>query len=404
MGLAQGESLSGAFALAAQDKRGADGARLDGPEVAAFDRLFRLSLSHLDDAHGLLAALPVQSRQNQTQIRENRSPRQDELIALAQELRNQANNIKTLADLTRRMGASPEQGESLELIEASAEKISELTRNLRNQGNSLEPEPEGRSLTVLVVDDNEINAVLIKRYLLKQSHEPILAEDGAKALQQLGERSVDLVLMDIEMPVMDGIETTRRIREGMAGERNRNLPVVAVTAHPESEFKSLCQAVGMCHYLSKPINFSELSAVIREIFEGCPAGLVKPQAQSQEAGPGDGLDIKQALQRLGNDEAILGELIEVFLEDVEPRTKKLADCVLARDFPNARMQAHSLKGAAATVGAVRLCACAKKLEDSARLEEASNMERYWKDVSGELRGAAKALQSLGYGVSGGAPD
>lgn len=120
------------------------------------------------------------------------------------------------------------------------------------------------SLKILLAEDNALNAKLASAFLTKMGHSPAVAENGNEVLALLSEQSFDLILMDVEMPDMDGLEATRRIRQGEAGEKNRHKPVIAMTAHALNEFRERCRAAGMNDFVSKPINFSQLAAVIRK--------------------------------------------------------------------------------------------------------------------------------------------
>jgi len=113
---------------------------------------------------------------------------------------------------------------------------------------------EEKRPVVLVVEDNQVNR-LVARQMLKRgdmvAHE---ADGGRRALERLREHKVDLVLMDVQMPGMDGLETTRAIRNGEAGEENRTVPIVAITAYASTEDEQACYSAGMDAYLSKPLS------------------------------------------------------------------------------------------------------------------------------------------------------
>jgi signal transduction histidine kinase/ActR/RegA family two-component response regulator len=126
------------------------------------------------------------------------------------------------------------------------------------------PPREGDSLQILLVEDNPINEKLAVRLLEKHGHEVILARNGQEAVQQLESESFDLVLMDVQMPEMDGLQATRAIRE-----RERitgaHLPIVAMTAYAIQGDQERCLAAGMDGYISKPINFKELFEVVHTV-------------------------------------------------------------------------------------------------------------------------------------------
>ena len=121
--------------------------------------------------------------------------------------------------------------------------------------------------SVLVVEDNEMNVVVMERFLEILGKHHASARSGEEALEALARSRFDAVLMDIEMPVMDGMETLRRIRSGEAGEHCREVDVIAVTAHTGSEDRKRFREAGMTGYLAKPV----LLEALRRMLAGEPA-------------------------------------------------------------------------------------------------------------------------------------
>jgi two-component system, sensor histidine kinase len=121
---------------------------------------------------------------------------------------------------------------------------------------------EARALRILVAEDNPVNQILAKALLQQRGHEVLVAGDGFEALDLLSRRTVDLVFMDISMPKLDGIETTRRIRAGRVRGVPSDLPIVALTAHALKGDRERFLAAGMDEYVSKPIDPAELTRVI----------------------------------------------------------------------------------------------------------------------------------------------
>lgn len=135
-------------------------------------------------------------------------------------------------------------------IKASAEPVNQMSLS-------------GGGMVVLVVEDHPVNLKLLRMMLEKLGFQVVTAENGRIALEVLQEREdIELILMDMRMPEMDGLEATQRIRSGEAGESARELPVVAVTANAMEADREACRKVGMDHYLSKPINGRELEKVL----------------------------------------------------------------------------------------------------------------------------------------------
>jgi signal transduction histidine kinase/ActR/RegA family two-component response regulator len=125
-------------------------------------------------------------------------------------------------------------------------------------------------LRVLVVEDDPINLITANRIVKRLGHEAVPAIDGQKALDALREESFDLVLMDVQMPVMDGVETTKRIRSGEAGEGNRRIPIIAMTAYAMLDDRDKFLAAGMDDYLAKPVDIESFRTALARA-AGAPA-------------------------------------------------------------------------------------------------------------------------------------
>lgn len=129
--------------------------------------------------------------------------------------------------------------------------------------------PSARIMKILVVDDNPVNARMAGIILKKLGHIYETAANGLQALDMLKKNCYDVIFMDIEMPVMDGIETTKQIRAGAAGSDKIDIPIVAVTAYAMSDFQNECLNAGMNYYLTKPVNVVLIPDILRRISSSC---------------------------------------------------------------------------------------------------------------------------------------
>jgi PAS domain S-box-containing protein len=141
------------------------------------------------------------------------------------------------------------------------ERVSEQTEDKKTET----PEPREKVLNVLLADDNELNIMVASIPLNRMGHRVTVAGNGKEVIERLKAEAFDLVLMDLEMPEMNGLEATRRIRKGEAGERSRNIPIIAMTAHALTGYQAQCRDAGMDDYISKPVNFENLSAMLDKI-------------------------------------------------------------------------------------------------------------------------------------------
>jgi len=127
--------------------------------------------------------------------------------------------------------------------------------------------PSGETFAILMAEDNEINQKLNVTVLQKLGHSVTVAKNGLVVLEEMRNHDFDLILMDIEMPYMDGIEATRRIRDGEVGEEKKNIPVIAITAHVQDEIKKQCFDAGMNDYVGKPIKIEVLGNRIEALMQ-----------------------------------------------------------------------------------------------------------------------------------------
>jgi CheY-like chemotaxis protein len=209
-----------------------------------------------------------------------------------------------------------------------------------------------RVRNVLVAEDNIVNQRVAMGLLKKRGHRVVLAENGQEAIEWLAKESFDLVLMDVQMPVMGGFEATAaiRAREKQSGGHQR---IVATTAHAMNGDREKCIAAGMDGYLSKPLDPQMLFAVV----EDEPVAVV-PAPPAMPAT----FDRAATLERLGGDEALLSDAVALFLEDCPRRLAALKAAVDAGDAERIRTEAHSIKGAASNLSALGVFEAAGILE------------------------------------------
>ena len=137
----------------------------------------------------------------------------------------------------------------------------------RLQKESVLKNASQRQLSILLAEDNEVNQRLASAVLKKLNHDVDVAKNGIRVLEMLRNKYYDLILMDIEMPKMDGIEATERIRKGEAGEGMKDIPIIAITAHVLDEIKDRCISAGMDEYVAKPIKIEELSPIMEWVLQ-----------------------------------------------------------------------------------------------------------------------------------------
>ena len=238
-----------------------------------------------------------------------------------------------------------------------------------------QPLASSRALRVLVAEDNPVNTKLMAIHLNKLGHVPIPAATGEEALHLLAAEPFDLVLMDIEMPTMDGLTAARIIRSGgREGQsvRDPNIPIVAVTAHVSTEVRQDCAAAGMNDYVSKPVNLDELAGTIsrltasRQPVGGAPAPAPAPAAKASDSGPCGILDLHWAMQRMGIDQATFEPILAISLCEFQNRMGAAEKALTTGDLATLAINAHTLKSTTAAIGAAECRELAIQLEQAAK--------------------------------------
>ena len=217
-----------------------------------------------------------------------------------------------------------------------------------------------KPLRILLAEDNVVNQKVAVGLLSQRGHAVSVVENGQKALDAVAAHAFDLVLMDVQMPEMGGLEATAAIRER---ERTTggHLRIVAMTAHAMTGDRERCLAAGMDGYISKPIDPQMLFTTVEEqTASSLPERAAPPgAAPTAEREP---IDRPALLDRLGGDEGLLTEVSRVFLEDCPGRLAAIRSAIEARDADRVRTSAHALKGAAANLSARGLFEAASTLE------------------------------------------
>ncbi len=229
--------------------------------------------------------------------------------------------------------------------------------------------PTRLSGRVLMVEDHPVNQKVLSHQLDEMGLSYAIAVNGTQALERLADARFDLVLMDWQMPEMDGLEATRRIRQ-LPGDNGR-LPVIALTANASTGFRDTCLAAGANDYLSKPYTESALTALLAQWL---------PAAPDQAPAPAPLFDRAVLAARYPGNPDLVDELASVFVETTEASLAKLVLAIEAGDAETVRTEAHALRGAAASMRATTL------QEGAARIEACAGQ--------GDLATAARELAAL----------
>ena len=225
---------------------------------------------------------------------------------------------------------------------------------------------------ILLVEDNELNQEVAHAILTDEGFRVDIAADGEKAIAMLEQAAYDLVLMDMQMPVMDGVSATRALRQKP---RFAALPIIAMTANAMEADRKLCLEAGMNDHVAKPIEPEELwNALVRWIRPQAGNGGAPPQPQPQAAAeaagaipPIKGLDIQEGLRRVMGKQPLYISLLHKFVETHADSIDALQQAMEKGHLADTERLAHTLKGVCGSIGVqASLCQSAARLETAAR--------------------------------------
>ncbi|MBW4522214.1 MAG: GAF domain-containing protein [Scytolyngbya sp. HA4215-MV1] len=263
----------------------------------------------------------------------------------------------------------------------------------------LEP-ADASKIKILLVDDSPVNQKLAINQLKHLGYKADIAANGREVLDLVAKIDYDIILMDCQMPVMDGYDATRFIRQAEVG--SRHTIVIAMTANAMKEDRDRCLAAGMDDYLSKPVRIEELaeklatwSELILRLATNQSAkneaeDLIKPYLG--EATVSHDAEQNQTTQNLqinwdhlhqlsGHNEAFEWEILNSLVESMPQRLEKLEDMVKLKDFPNIELEAHSIKGACACAGATILGDLSAQVEQAALAQQGEAIEELMTNLS-----------------------
>lgn len=219
-------------------------------------------------------------------------------------------------------------------------------------------------LTILLVEDSLYNQKLAVGVLQSRGHRVAVAENGWEAIAAMHRQTFDLVLMDVQMPVMDGLEATRIIRD-KERTTERHIPIVAMTAQAMTGDRERCLEAGMDAYLAKPVRAAQLYDVIESV---AITQLADTDSQPSVVGGGSEatttpvLDWSVGLAATGGDRELLKEVVSEFLQEYPRLLDTTRTAILAGDAPTVQRAAHTIKGALKILGALSACECAEHVE------------------------------------------
>jgi CheY-like chemotaxis protein/HPt (histidine-containing phosphotransfer) domain-containing protein len=258
-----------------------------------------------------------------------------------------------------------------------------------------------RPLRVLLAEDNAVNQAVAAGLLRKHGHAVTTAADGREALAAWERGAFDVILMDVQMPDLDGLEATALLRQREATHGGR-VPVVALTAYALMGDRERCVAAGMDDYLAKPVREEELLAVLARFFPGTGKGtgaalavenghVLSPALPAPAAALVDAAAIRS---RYGDVPGLLSEIVGLFAADCPQRLAELRGALTAGDARRAERAAHAVKGAVGNFFAATPGATARRIEELARAGDVAGAEALRPTLEAQAEALAAELAAL----------
>ncbi len=260
------------------------------------------------------------------------------------------------------------------------------------------------TIRILLAEDNITNQLVATKMLEKLGYRVDAVANGKEAVASLRTLPYDLVLMDVQMPEMDGYEATRAIRGGSSGVPNPQVPIIAMTANAMQGDREKCLEAGMSDYLSKPVQVQGLASILERWLpqeadapKDSPAGTVMdptaaaPAEKSKEPTT-PAFDRVAFMDRLMGDENFAKELIEIFLDDIPKQIESLNHSLETSDTKTVGRIAHTIKGAAANVGGQALCELAGIIETACHDGNVEFIQEHWPELALQFNRLKKAMK------------
>jgi signal transduction histidine kinase/DNA-binding NarL/FixJ family response regulator len=268
---------------------------------------------------------------------------------------------------------------------------------LRSAGHAEHQVPDLAGRTLLLVEDNELNQIVASDYLRSTGARIVIARNGQEAVDQARQGGIDLILMDIQMPVLDGISATLAIRQLDSG----GMPIIAMTAHALAEERARCLAAGMDDFVTKPVSPEALYAALEGRLSGRPparadvlpalgeASTAPPTAE--RPAPSLGLEFATLMTYAQGDAERARRWLVAFIEQHRSTPVALREHAAAKDVQAARQLAHRIKGTAGYIGAAGVAARAIELEQSVR-DAVDHWPQFAHRLADEVEAAIAAIE------------
>lgn len=248
-------------------------------------------------------------------------------------------------------------------------------------------------MRILLVDDVQATRELLASAFRQDQHEVDLAANGIEAVDLFARNRYDIVLTDIQMPILDGITAAQKMRELEAEDASRDrTPIIALTAGAKGATQQECHRVGIDRCLMKPIDLPLLCHEVEEMAKSPPTSQEDAVERAENVPHASTFDLEEALSRLRNDRDIFSRLAEFFIQDHREVLDGIEQGLQADDAEAVQRHAHSLKGMAASFSAEAVVSTALELETRAKDEQLADADKLFAELTGQVEALISDLK------------
>jgi two-component system sensor histidine kinase/response regulator len=282
-----------------------------------------------------------------------------------------------------------------ELLDAIIQVLSMAKAPVDEREGSVVVEPEFSltSMNVLVAEDTPFNQKYIRRLLDNWGSKTTIVSNGRQAVEMLADREFDIVLMDVQMPEMDGLTATARIRR-LEKQTGRHVPIIAMTAHAMQGDRERCLEAGMDDYVPKPISSANLKEAIQRLAPAGTQAAVPAGAADAPAAADEPDELKALLEAFDNDSSLFQEIAGMFISDYPTMLETIQEAIAEQDGPLLGLTAHALKGIARNFQVDGAADAALHLEALARQEQFIKAREVCRQLTGELTAFENRLKRM----------
>jgi len=240
-------------------------------------------------------------------------------------------------------------------------------------------------LRILLAEDNKLNQKFVSCLLTQSGHQVFCVDDGKEVLQAMEQMRFDLILMDVQMPELDGVATTKMIRSSTNNTMHTDTPIIALTAYAMKGDRERFINAGMDDYITKPVNFNELKWIMTRVLNTRRKHFSENLPDHKTDAPLPSLDRQTGLHRVKGKKELLSELYEMFITDLPNLIQKMTISAEQSDFETLSNAAHRLKSTSGTIGAIRTQNLAHQIEIAARNHSLKKVSQLMPELVDEVK-------------------